>query len=117
MALVGNMINDSIKGNPSSINYTMFVSVFSLLSLLYLIPASIRESLAFHPMIMLALDVINAILFFIGGVVLAAKLHVHSCGNYVSRPLELDQAGTVLHADRRSRAICDRTASPTVDTT
>lgn len=81
MALVGNMINEARNGNHSAVNYAMFVSVFSLLSLFYLIPATFRESLVIHPMIKVALDVINAILFFIGGVVLAAKLEVHSCGN------------------------------------
>ncbi|KAI9809477.1 MAG: hypothetical protein M1826_003891 [Phylliscum demangeonii] len=81
MALVGNMLNETINGSPSAINYTMFVSVFAMLSLFYLIAASIREELAFHPLIMLVLDVINTILFFIAAVVMAARLHVHSCGN------------------------------------
>ena len=84
MALVGNMINEAISGNPSSVNYAMFVSVFSLLSLFYLVAATARESFDFHPIITLALDLINALLFFIGGVVLAAKLRAHSCGNVVS---------------------------------
>lgn len=86
MALVGNMINEAISGNPSAVNYAMFVSIFSLLSLLYLIPSAVRETLAFHPFIPLALDIINTILFFIGGVVLAARLRVRSCGNEVSLP-------------------------------
>lgn len=86
MALVGNMIADSIGGNHSAVNYAMFVSIFSMLSLFYLIFAAVKD--AFPPIITLALDVINTILFFIGGVVLAAKLHVHSCGNQVS-PVEM----------------------------
>jgi hypothetical protein len=80
VALVGNMINEAIGGNHSAVNFAMFVSVFSLLSLVYLIAAAIKENFA-HPMIMLLLDIINTILFFIAGVVLAAKLRVHSCGN------------------------------------
>jgi hypothetical protein len=61
----------------------MFVAVISMVSLLYLIPASIKESFMIHPIIMLVLDVINTILFFIAGVATAAKLGAHSCGNAV----------------------------------
>ncbi len=77
------MIAEAINGNPSPINFTMFVAVFALLSLLYLIPASIVESLAF-PLVMIILDVINTLLFLIAGIVMAARLGVHSCGNDVS---------------------------------
>ncbi len=87
MALVGNMIAEAFDGNPSSVNYTMFVAVFSMLSLFYLIPAAFRESLAVSPWIMLALDIINTILFFIGGVVMAARLRVRNCANEVSSSL------------------------------
>lgn len=81
IALVGNMIQEAIAGNPSSINYTMFVAVFSMLSLFYLIAAALRESLATPPFLPLLLDVVNTLLFFIAAVVLSAKLGVHSCGN------------------------------------
>ena len=84
MALVGNMIATSFAGNPSIVNYDMFVAVFSMLSLFYLIPATVKESFAIHPMIMIALDAINVLLYFCGAVAMAAYLHVHSCGNYVS---------------------------------
>lgn len=80
IALVGNMISEAIGGNHSAVNYAMFVSVFSLLSLFYLIFAAIKDNFA-HPVVMLLLDIINTILFFIAGVVLAAKLRVRSCGN------------------------------------
>ncbi|KAI9786374.1 MAG: hypothetical protein M1816_008035 [Peltula sp. TS41687] len=89
MALVGNMIAEAFNGNPSSVNYVMFVSIFSMLSLFYLIFATVKDDFA-HPAIALALDVINTLLFFIGGVVLAAKLRVHSCGNHaylISNPI------------------------------
>lgn len=78
------MIHEAFAGNPSLINYDMFVAVFSLVSLLYLIPATLREAFAVHPMIMLLVDVVNTLLFFIAGVAMAAKLRVHSCGNEVS---------------------------------
>lgn len=84
MALVGNMIATSYSGNPSIINYDMFLAVFSMLSLFYLIPATLKEDLQFHPLLMVVLDVLNVLLYFCGAVAMAAYLGVHSCGNSVS---------------------------------
>lgn len=83
MALVGNMIHDAKAGDPSVINYTMFVAVFAMLSLIYLIAGTINESFSGSPMFMLIADALNTIFFFCGGVALAADLNVHSCGNKV----------------------------------
>ncbi len=83
MALVGNMIAEAYSGNPSIINYTMFVAVFGMLSLIYLIAATIREGLAGHPMAMVGVDALNTLFFFCAAVALAAYLKVHSCGNTV----------------------------------
>ena len=83
MALVGNMIADAIGGNPSIVNYVMFVSVFGMLSLFYLIVGTINETFAISPFFMLAADALNTIFFFVGGVALAAYLKVHSCHNHV----------------------------------
>jgi hypothetical protein len=84
MALVGNMIATAFSGNPSSVNYTMFVSVFSMLSLFYLIPATFKPDFSFHPLLMVVLDLLNALFFLCAGIALAAFLGVHSCGNDVS---------------------------------
>lgn len=82
MSLVGNMIATAFSGNTSIVNYDMFVAVFGMLSLLYLIPATVKpDLLSFHPMIMVALDAINALLWLIAGIATAAYLGVHSCGN------------------------------------
>jgi hypothetical protein len=81
MSLIGNMINEAIAGNPSSINYTMFVSAFSMFTLFYLVPASFSSDWAIHPIIMIVVDVLNNIFFFCAAIALAAKLEVHSCGN------------------------------------
>jgi len=81
MALVGNMIETAFAGNPSIVNYCMFVAVFSMLSLFYLFAAAFNEGFIIHPMIMLTVDALNVIFFFVGGVALAARLGVHSCGN------------------------------------
>ncbi|TKA76919.1 hypothetical protein B0A55_03105 [Friedmanniomyces simplex] len=81
MSLTGNMIQQWNRGNSGVINYDLFVSIFGLLSLLYLLPATIKESLAFHPLLPLVLDVLNCIFWFCGAVATAAKLGVHSCSN------------------------------------
>lgn len=81
MALSGNMIADAISGNPSVVNYTLFVSIISLLSLFYLIPATVKESFMIHPTIMMGVDILNSLFFFCGGIALAAELNVHSCSN------------------------------------
>nr|POF01334.1 non-classical export protein 2 like 1 [Quercus suber] len=86
MALIGNMIADSNGHNASIVNYSLFVSIWGMLTLLYLIPASIKDSFQIHAMIPLVLDVLNVIFWFCGAVALAAELGAHSCGNSVSWP-------------------------------
>jgi len=81
MALVGNIIASAFAGNPSIINYDMFVAVFGMLSLFYLIPATFNESFAFHPLLMVGLDALNTLFFLIAGIATAAELGVHSCSN------------------------------------
>ncbi|KAJ5306063.1 hypothetical protein PENANT_c024G02247 [Penicillium antarcticum] len=81
MALIGNMIADSFSGNPATVNYSIFVSVFSMLSLFYLIPASFNIDWAGHPIIMIVLDALNCVFFFCAAIALAAKLECHSCTN------------------------------------
>ena len=83
MALVGNMIAEAVGGNPSIVNYVMFVAVFGMLSLFYLIAATIVEAFAISPWFVLAADALNTLFFLVGGIALAADLGVHSCGNKV----------------------------------
>ena len=84
MAISGNMIAQSVGGNPSEVNFAMFCAVFAMLSLFYLIPATLKEGFSFHPLILIAVDVLNTLFFFCGGVALAAALKVHSCSSAVS---------------------------------
>lgn len=83
MALIGNMIAEAFAGNPATINYTMFVAAFSMFTLFYLVPASINIDWAIHPIFLIAIDTLNAILFLTAGIALAAKLECHSCSNDV----------------------------------
>ncbi|MCJ1371209.1 hypothetical protein MMC20_002424 [Loxospora ochrophaea] len=80
MALVGNMIFDAVAGDPSIVNYAMFVAVFSMLSLFYLVAATVKD-LTIIPWLPLVVDALNMIFFLVGGIALAADLKVHSCSN------------------------------------
>ncbi|KAK4900790.1 hypothetical protein LTR17_017307 [Elasticomyces elasticus] len=81
MALTGNMVDQWNRGNSGVINYDLFVSIFALLSLIYLIAATAKEAFAFHPIIPLVVDILNCIFWFCGAVATAAKLGAHSCSN------------------------------------
>lgn len=81
-ALIGNVIASAFSGNPSSINYAIFVSVFCWIVLIYGFLAAFMESLAI-PMALWVLDGLATLFTFIAGVVLAARLGVHSCNNTV----------------------------------
>ncbi|KAI1004562.1 hypothetical protein K3495_g3657 [Podosphaera aphanis] len=79
-ALIGNVIASAFAGNPSSINYAIFACVISWLACLYGIATELKESFLL-PIALLALDAVATLFTFIASVVLAAKLHVHSCSN------------------------------------
>jgi Membrane-associating domain len=85
MALTGNMIATALGGNPSIVNYVMFTAVFSMLSLIYLIPASVSEGFAIHGMLPVIADGLNVLFTFVAGVALAAELGVNNCANSVRR--------------------------------
>lgn len=81
MALVGNMIAEAYAGNPSVINYDMFVAVFAMLTLFYLVAIEFKEQFTFHKFVPAALDLLNALFFFCAAVAMAAELGARSCSN------------------------------------
>ncbi len=83
LCLIGNMIHEANNENPSVVNYVMFVAVFGMLSLIYLILATVNEAFAINPLFMVIADALNTLFFLVGGIALAARLGVHSCGNEV----------------------------------
>ena len=95
MAIVGNMIAESDGGNPSIINYAIFVALFGMLSLFFLIPATVKPSLAFMPILPFVIDLLNVLFWFCGAVALAAQLGAHSCSNQV-RAKNIPRAGTIV---------------------
>ena len=95
MALVGNMIALAFSGNPSIVNYDMFVAVFSMLSLFYLLLVAFNDGFTGHPALPLALDALNVLFFFCGAVAMAAILKCHSCSNNVRRVIRRSRVGTL----------------------
>ena len=79
-ALIGNVIAQAIAGNPPAINFAIFVAVLSWIASLFGCVAAVVESVAI-PLVLISLDALATFFTFIAGVVLAAKLGVHSCAN------------------------------------
>jgi len=80
LALVGDVIDDAFAGNPGGINWAMAVAAFSGMAVLYTITATFIESLAI-PIVLKVVDGLLTLFTLIAGIVLAAQLGVHSCGN------------------------------------
>ena len=92
MALVGNMIASAFSGNPSSVNYAMFIAVFGMLTLFYLILVAWNDNFVMHPILPIVLDALNVLFWFCGAVALAALLGAHSCSNSVSTIAQQSEA-------------------------
>ncbi|KIW28482.1 hypothetical protein, variant 1 [Cladophialophora immunda] len=81
MGLIGNVIAMAFAGNPSLINYDMFVAAFGMLSLFYLVAVAFNDSFMGHPIFPVIVDLLNCIFLFCAAVAMAAELKVHSCSN------------------------------------
>lgn len=93
IALVGNMIASASAGNPSIVNYDMFVAVFGMLSLLYLLPTAIMDNF-YHPLVGTALDGLNTLFWLCAAIATAAYLGVHK---YVCFHHEVSSFGGFPH--------------------
>ncbi|CZT41488.1 related to NCE102 Protein involved in non-classical protein export pathway [Rhynchosporium secalis] len=80
LSLVGNVIDEAFAGNSSKINYAMFVSVIDMAVIIWGFLACFKEGFALG-IILPIVDIIATVLTVICGIVLAAGLRVHSCGN------------------------------------
>ncbi|KAK5108674.1 hypothetical protein LTR62_008079 [Meristemomyces frigidus] len=80
LAISGNMVAIN-SHNTNVINYDLFVAIFAMLSLFYLIPATLKDTFMIHPILPLVLDVLNVIFWFCAAVATAAELGAHSCSN------------------------------------
>ncbi|KAI6250017.1 Non-classical export protein 2 [Erysiphe necator] len=77
-ALISSVIADSFAGNPSCINFAIFVCVLSWITCIGGMIGAFNDK-CLVPMVILVLDTTTAFLSLISGIVLAAKLQVHSC--------------------------------------
>ena len=78
------MISLAIGGNPSIVNYDMFVGIFSFLTLFYAILVTFKDGLAGHPALPALLDGLNVFFFFCAGIATAAYLQTGNCTDAVS---------------------------------
>lgn len=84
MSLVGNVIALTFSGHhKAAVNYAMFTAAFCMVVVLYGFVAAVVEAVAL-PLVLIVVDGLAMIFSIIAGIVLAAKLTVHSCNNFVS---------------------------------
>lgn len=80
-ALMGNNIARATSGVHSIVNYSLFVGVWWLFTLLYFLPTSFIERFSI-PVVDIALDGLSVLFGFCAAVALPAYIGAHSCGNY-----------------------------------
>ena len=98
MGLIGNMIDEAYGQSAATVNFCLFVSAFTLLTLFYLVPAALSPKFAIHPLLVLTVDILNTIFALCGAVALSSKLHARSCSNLVGDFWSLDPIeSTSLH--------------------
>lgn len=79
-AMAGNNIARATNGTHSIINYTLFVGVWWLFTLLYFLPTSFIDKFAI-PIVDMAFDGLSVLFGFCAAVALPAYLGAHSCSN------------------------------------
>jgi hypothetical protein len=87
-AMAGNNIARATNGTHSIVNYTLFVGVWWLFTLLYFLPTSFIEKFSI-PIVDMAMDGLSVLFGFCAAVALPAYLGAHSCSNRVSLPVVL----------------------------
>jgi hypothetical protein len=90
VSLVGDIFANSYwnqiprgEGNPSQINYSMFVGVWTLVSACYFFPTILWPPALKQPFLYVTagLDALNTIFYMGAGIALAAAMNIHSCLN------------------------------------
>ncbi|KAL5118533.1 hypothetical protein ACEQ8H_003548 [Pleosporales sp. CAS-2024a] len=79
-ALMANNIARAHHGTHSIVNFSLFVGVWWLLSLLYFLPTSFIDKFSI-PVVDIAFDALSVLFSFCAAVALAAYLGVHSCSD------------------------------------
>ena len=81
-AMAGNNIARATNGTHSIINYTLFVGVWWLFTLLYFLPTAFIDKFAI-PIVDMVMDGLSVLFGFCAAVALPAYLGAHSCSNRV----------------------------------
>lgn len=90
ISLVGDIFANSYwnqiprgEGNPSQINYSMFLGVWTLLSACYFFPTILWPPVVKQPFLYVTagLDALNVIFYMGDAIALAAAMNIHSCTN------------------------------------
>ncbi|KAF2036749.1 hypothetical protein EK21DRAFT_51526 [Setomelanomma holmii] len=79
-AFMANNIDRATHGTHSIVNYSLFVGVWWLLTLLYFLPTSFVEKFSI-PVVDIVMDGLSVLFGFCAAVALAAYLGAHSCSN------------------------------------
>jgi len=79
-AMAGNNIARATNGTHSIINYTLFVGVWWLFTLLYFLPTAFIDKFAI-PIVDMVMDGLSVLFGFCAAVALPAYLGAHSCSN------------------------------------
>ena len=80
--MAGNNIARATNGTHSIINYTLFVGVWWLFTLLYFLPTAFIDKFAI-PIVDMVMDGLSVLFGFCAAVALPAYLGAHSCSNRV----------------------------------
>ena len=80
VAFMANNIDRADNGTHSIVNYSLFVGLWWLLSLIYFIPTSFIDKFSI-PIVDVAMDALSVLFSFCAAVALAAYLGAHSCSN------------------------------------
>lgn len=106
-ALMGNNIARATAGTHSIINYSLFVGVWWLLTLLYFLPTSFIERFSI-PVVDIALDALSVIFGFCAAVALPSYIGAHSCSNSV-----YTHSNSVLNSSPNTEQNCRQTQATT----
>ncbi|KAF2830754.1 hypothetical protein CC86DRAFT_316306 [Ophiobolus disseminans] len=80
-AFMANNIDRATNGTHSIVNYSLFVGVWWLFTLLYFLPTSFIDKFSI-PVVDIAMDSLSVLFGFCAAVALSAYLGVHSCSSY-----------------------------------
>lgn len=80
-ALMANNIDRATNGTHSIVNYSLFVGVWWLFTLLYFLPTSFIDKFSI-PIVDVAMDGLSVLFGFCAAVALPAYLGARSCSNY-----------------------------------